>query len=186
MQHSAGRVNTRCLQRSVGPMAHSACQAAAAAAMTWAVIGRPDQLHRCCIWCRCVACILVASVVATMHPEHPGCIGCITGGPGEQRPADAHCYKERAVPPAHCPPHTPDLATGRSGCTGCIIAPGDTDGRAVPALPSAAPARWRATRPRTRPACHRGCRLAHPPGLDRLRPLHGWAEPYPWSPTMRN
>ena len=27
------------------------------------------------------------------------------------------------MPPAHGPLHTPDLATGRSGCTGCIIAP---------------------------------------------------------------
>jgi len=34
-------------------MAHSACQAAAAAAMTWAVAGRRDQLHRCCISYRC-------------------------------------------------------------------------------------------------------------------------------------
>jgi len=64
--------------------------------MTWGVIGRPALMPRCCIRCGCVACIIVAAAATTMHPEHPGCIRCITGCPGERRPAGAHRYEERA------------------------------------------------------------------------------------------
>ena len=166
MQHSAGRVNTRCLQRSVRPYGalsvpghRRGCDDLGqhrppGPGATLLHLMRLRDMHP-----RCVCCGHDASGAPWLHRMHHR-------RPGERRPAGAHRYEERAVPPAHCSPHAPDLATGRSGCTGCIIAAREADSRAAPARPSAtrhADAPPGGGRARHAPRLP----IAHPPGLDR-------------------